>query len=225
MARGKAKERRFRAVLERGDKALGWTIARVPFAPEELGERVRLRVCGEMAGAEGGTAEFRTSLFPDAQGGYFLLVNRTMQAEAGVGVGEMAEFRLRADLQPRPAELPDELAALLDEEPELRAWYGELTENTRREIGKWVLGAKSDEARGRRAEQAAERMLQAMEGERVLPPVIERAFRMRPKARAGWAKMTPVQRRGELMAVFHYQTPESREKRVEKLCEGAEKRA
>jgi len=33
-----------------------------------------------------------------------------------------------------------------------------------------------------------------------------------------------VQRRGELMAVFYYQTPEARQKRVEKLCDAAEKR-
>lgn len=186
---------------------------------------VRLRVCGEISAAKGEALGFRTSLFPDQRGGFFLLVNRTMQAGAGVHVGDTAEFLLRADLEPRPAELPDELGALLDEEPELRSWYEALSENTRREIGKWVLGVKSHEAQVRRAEQIAERMMLAMEGERVLPPVIERAFRLRPKARAGWAKMTPLQRRGELMAVFYYQTPEAREKRVEKLCDAAEKRA
>jgi len=37
--------------------------------------------------------------------------------------------------------------------------------------------------------------------------------------------MTPLQRRGELMAVFYYQASEAREKRVGKLCEVAEKRA
>jgi hypothetical protein len=95
----------------------------------------------------------------------------------------------------------------------------------RREIGKWVMGVKSDEARMRRAEQMAERLLATMEGERELPPVIAAAFRLRPKARAGWAKMTEVQRRGELMAVFYYLTPDARQKRVDKLCDAAEKRA
>jgi len=70
--------------------------------------------------------------------------------------------------------------------------YGELTEYMRREIGKWVMGVKSDEARMRRAEQTAERLLATMEGERELPPVIVAAFRARPRAKAGWAKMTPV---------------------------------
>jgi hypothetical protein len=220
-----AKAKRFTAVLEKGQRALGWTIARVPFGLEELEARagqpmVRLRVRGDVNGFA-----FRTSLFPDVRGGFYLLVNRAVQEGAGVALGDTAEFRLEADLDAREAELPDELAVLLDEEPGLREWYAELSEYTRREIGKWVMGVKSDDARMRRAEQMAERLLATMEGERELPPAIEAAFRARPKARAGWAKMTPVLRRGELMAVFYYQTVEARQKRVEKLCEAAEKRA
>jgi uncharacterized protein YdeI (YjbR/CyaY-like superfamily) len=95
----------------------------------------------------------------------------------------------------------------------------------RREIGKWVMDVKSDEARLRRAEQMAERLLATMEGERELPPAIAAAFRARPKARAGWAKMTLTQRRGELMAVFYYRTVEGRERRIEKLCDAAERRS
>jgi len=215
-----AKSKKFKAVIEKGQRALGWTIARVPFGPEELGEMVRLRVKGTVNGFA-----FRTSLFPEAGGGFYLLVNRTMQEGAGVKLGDMAEFRLEADLEAREAELPDELAVLLEDEPGLRGWYDELTEYTRREIGKWVSGVKGDEARMRRAEQMAERLLAAMEGERELPPVIEAAFRRRPKARVGWAKMTEVQRRGELLAVFYYRTVEARQRRVEKLVEAAEKRA
>lgn len=215
-----AKAKRFKAVLEKDQRSLGWTIARVPFGLEELGKMVRLRVKGDVNGFE-----FRTSLFPDPRGGFYLLVNRAMQVGAGVGLGETAEFRLQADMEPREAELPDELAVLLDDEPGLRKWYGELTEYMRREIGKWVNGVKSDEARMRRAEQMAERLLATMDSERELPPVIEAAFRARPRARAGWAKMTAAQRRAELMAVFHYQSVEARQKRVEKLCDATEARA
>jgi hypothetical protein len=218
MAAGKSKM--FRAALEKGDRSLGWTIARVPFEPSEIWPKmVRLRVRGEINGFA-----FRTSLFPDPRGGFYLLVNKAMQQGAMVSSGAMAEFSLQPDMEARAAELPDELAVLLDDEPGLREWYDELTEYTRRELGKWIAGVKSDEARMRRAEQAAERLLAAMEGERELPLVVEAAFRKRPKARVGWEKMTPLQRRGELMAVFHYQTPEAREKRVGKLCDLAEKR-
>jgi hypothetical protein len=49
--------------------------------------------------------------------------------------------------------------------------------------------------------------------------VIEVAFRRVPAARKGWEVMTKVQRRSNLMAVFYYQSPEAREKRVGKLVE------
>jgi hypothetical protein len=216
--------KRFQAVLEKGSRALGWTIARVPFTLAELQAAagkpmVRLRVRGTVNGFS-----FRTSLFPDARGGFHLLVNRKMQAGAGVGLGDAAEFHLQPDLDPREAELPDELAELLDDEPGLHEWYSELTEYMRREIGKWVMEPKSEATRMRRTEQMAERLLATMEGERELPPVIEAAFRANPRASAGWARMTATQRRGELLAVFYYQTPEARQKRVEKLVEAAEKR-
>ena len=220
MATNKVKS--FKAVLELLGPGLGWTIARVPFAPHEAWKQMlRLRVRGEVNGFA-----FRTSLFPvTGGGGYFLLVNKAVQRGAAIALGDVAEFRLEPDLEARAAELPDELAVLLDDEPGLREWYDELTEYTRREIGKWVLGVKSDEARMRRAEHMAERLLGAMEGEKELPPVMAVAFRRRPKAKAGWEKMTPVQRRNGLMAVFYYQTPEAREKRVQKLCDEAEKKA
>ena len=170
---------------------------------------------------------FRTSLFPvpGESGHYLLLVTNRVQHEAGIRVGSIAEFLLEPDLEPRPADLPEELAMLLDEEAGLRAFYDSLSESMRREIGKWVMNVKSDGSRLNRAEQMAERLLSAMEGELELPPVIAIAFRTRPKAKAGWARMTQTQRRQELLGAFYYQTVEARERRVEKLCDNAEKRA
>jgi uncharacterized protein YdeI (YjbR/CyaY-like superfamily) len=219
------KAKKFKAVLEPLRDGLGWLVVWLPFdATKAWKTTVRQRVTVEVGGEV-----FRTSLFAGSgvgarREGQFVLMNKKMQRAADAGVGAMVELSIAPDLKPREAELPDELAVLLDEEPGLREWYGALTEYTRREIGRWVMDVKSDEARMRRAEQMAERLLATMEGEKELPPVIEVAFRARPKARAGWARMTPVQRRGELMAVFHYQTPESRQKRVDKLCDAAEKR-
>ena len=213
--------RRFEAVLEKGDPALGWTIALLPFDPHAAWqEMVRLRVAGEVNGFA-----FRTSLFGGAPDGYYLLVNRAMQRGAKVSLGHKAAFALWPDLEVRPAELPDELALLLDEEPGLRAWYDHLGEYTRREIGKWLNGVKSPEAQAGRAMQMAERLLSTMEAEQELPPLIATALRRHAGAMAGWERMTAAQRRAELMAVFYYQTPEARQKRVAKLCEAAAKRA
>ena len=219
--------RRFRALLEHGDRALGWTVARVPFDPAAVWPHmVRLRISGEIAGPAG-TVHFRSSLFPNASGdgGFCVLVNRAMQQGSGAVLGDEAELTLEADLEPRPAELPAELDALLDEAEGLRAWYSALSEYTRREIGKWLTDVKGEPARVRRAEQMAERLLSTMEAEQELPPAIARAFRVRPRARQGWAKMNPAQRRHELFAVFYYRTPEARQGRIERLCDAAEKRA
>ncbi len=216
--------RHFGAVLEKAKtQGLGWTVAQLPFTPGDLWpDMIRLRVCGSVNGVP-----FRTSLFPDPDktGGYLLLVTRATQQAAGVAVGSRVVIDIEPDLAPRPAELPDELDVLLDEAEGLREWYDSLSEYTRREIGKWVQGVKSDEARLRRAQQMAERMLFTLEAEQELPPAIARALDARPKARAGWARMTSTQRRMELFAVGYYQQPESRGKRISKLCAEAEKRA
>jgi uncharacterized protein YdeI (YjbR/CyaY-like superfamily) len=211
--------RTFRATLESGGQPLGWTIARVPFDPGDVWpKRIRLRVRGEINGFS-----FRTSLFPDARGGFYLLVNRAMQEGAEAHLDDTAEFRFEPDLDAREAELPDELSVLLDDEPGLRTWYDNLSEYMRREIGKWILNVKTDATRMKRAEQMAERLLATLEAEAELPPVIEAAFRKHPKARSGWEKMTPLQRRSQLLAVFYYQTPDARQRRVDKLVEAAEK--
>jgi uncharacterized protein YdeI (YjbR/CyaY-like superfamily) len=197
-------------------------VAWLPFdAAKAWKKRVRQRVTVEVGGEV-----FRTSLFAGARrAGQFVLVNKKMQMAADARVGDTVEFVIAPDLEPREAELPDELAALLDDEPDLREWYDGLTEYTRREIGKWVMASKSEEARMRRAEQMAERLLATMEGERELPPVIEAAFRLRPKARVGWGKMTATQRRNALLAVFYYRTPDAQLRRVEKICDEAERHA
>jgi hypothetical protein len=208
--------RKFRAVIEPLSGGLGWVVARLPFDVESAWDkmvrlRVKVEVCGEV---------FRTSLFPDAQrGGHFVLVNKKMQKAAGAGVGAMVDFVIAPDLEERTPALPPELAKLLKTEKKLAKWYEGLSEPTRWEIAKWIDGVKSGEARQRRAEQIAERLMSTMEGEKELPPVLEVAFRRVPAARKGWDAMTKRQRRSNLMAVFYYQSPEAREKRVRKVVE------
>ena len=219
-----AQVQRFRAVLEHDPHGLGWTIARVPFDPAAVWPKmVRLRVRGEIF-----QQPFRTSLFRDAgsdeKRGFFLLVTRAMQRACGVSLRAEVDLALEPDMEERPAELPEELNVLLDEAEGLRTWYSCLSEYTRREIGKWIAVAKTPEARLRRGQAMAERLLSTMEAEVELPPVIERAFQARPKARTGWERLSATQRRGELFALFSYVTPEARQKRVIKLCDLAEKR-
>ena len=66
-------------------------------------------------------------------------------------------------------------------------------------------------------------MMLAMEGERELPPILQVALRRQPRALEGWKAMTPVQRRGHLLGIFYYQSPEARQKRAEKAVADAVK--
>jgi uncharacterized protein YdeI (YjbR/CyaY-like superfamily) len=208
--------KRFRAVIEPLQGGLGWVVARLPFDVEDTWQNmVRLRVKVEVGGEV-----FRTSLFFDAhRRGHFVLVNKKMQKAAGAKVGGMVDFAIAPDLEERTPTVPTQLAKLLKTEKKLATWYEGLSEPTRWEIAKWIDGVKSEEARQRRAEQIAERLMLTMEGEKELPPVLEVAFRRVPAARKGWEAMTKAQRRSNLMAVFYYQSPEARQKRVDKVME------
>ncbi len=47
--------------------------------------------------------------------------------------------------------------------------------------------------------------------------MIRLAFARHPGAEQAWRKLTAIQRRQNLLAIFYYRTPESRLNRIEKL--------
>lgn len=201
----------FRAVLESSGNELRWVIARVPFDPAKVwpvrnGRRVR----GEINGFA-----FRTSLFPEAGGKkHVLLINKKMQAGAHAKCGDTAFFCLEPDMEERGATVPSELARALKADRGLQRYFDSLNPSRRRDIGRWVGEPKSAESRQKRAEQIAERLLLAMEGEQEPPPILRAAFQRQPVARQGWEAMTPIRRRNHLFGIFYYQTAEGRERRV-----------
>ena len=207
----------FRAPLERIQSRLGWTIIRIPFDVSKVwGTRGQLRVKGEINGFA-----FRTSLFPARGGGHILLVNKRMQKGGDVRQGMSAQFRLQPDLEERVAIVPVELKRFFREDALLRKWFEALNYSTRSEIGKWITQVKSQEARGRRAEQMAERLLAVMDAEHELPPILRVAFARDPRALEGWRQMSPSQRRRHLFGIFYYRTPEARSRRIDKALQEA----
>ena len=213
----RANSKQFSATLERMPGRLGWTIVRLPFDAAKLwGSRGALRVRGEINGFE-----FRTSLFPNGRGGHYVLINKKMQKGGGVRAGEKADFKLQPDAKQRPVVIPAELEAVFKQEKRLRKFYDSFNTSIRRWIADEVANRKSAAARERRAEQVAEQLLETMEAERDLPPLIKAAFANDPKAFAGWKKMTPLARRGQLLGVFYYRSPDSRARRLEKAMEFA----
>jgi hypothetical protein len=207
----------FRAALEHIQSRLGWTIIRIPFDVSKIWRtRGQLRVKGEINGFA-----FRTSLFPARGGGHILLVNKRMQKGGDVREGMSARFRLEPDLAERVAVVPAELKRFFKEDAALRKWFEELNYSTRSEIGKWIMQVKSPEARVRRAEQMAERLLAVMDAEHELPPALQLAFARDPRVIQGWRRMSPSHRRSHLFGIFYYRTPEARERRIEKTLQDA----
>ncbi len=210
-------KRRFEGTLRPDGTGLNWNVIAVPFDPTKVWpKRQRLRVRGTINGFA-----FRTSLFHARDGSYILLVNRKMQKEGGVRRGHVAEVVLEPDLEERPQSTPQELEKLLRQDRTLRKFHEQLSDSMRKAIADQIEQPKSADVRAGRAELWAERMMLAMEGEKETPPVLELAFQRQPQAREGWKAMTPIQRRGHLLGIFYYQSPESRQKRAQKAIEEA----
>jgi uncharacterized protein YdeI (YjbR/CyaY-like superfamily) len=209
--------KRFEARLERMPSRLNWVIIHLPFdAAKVWGSRGQIKVKGEVNGFA-----FRTSLFPAGAGRHILLVNKRMQKGARAVEGSVARFHIELDNDERIVTIPDDLARILRQDRLLRRWYDALNHSTRNDIAKWITEPKSGEARLRRAEQIAERLLAVMEAERELPPVLQVAFARHPRAREGWDKMSASRRRGHLFGIFYYRTPDARGRRIDKMLDDA----
>jgi hypothetical protein len=207
----------FEATLERLRSNLGWIIVWIPLNVQKIwGTRGRFRVRGEINGFA-----FRTSLFPTRKGEHFLLVNKKMQAGGHASEGTTAEFFLEPDVEERVVAIPAELKRILAEDLSFGRWFDALSYSIRKWISDWVEQPKGAAARVRRAEQVAEQLFSAMEAERELPPALKLAFSRDPRALEGWNLMSPSHRRGQLIAIFYYRSPDARARRLEKVVEEA----
>jgi uncharacterized protein YdeI (YjbR/CyaY-like superfamily) len=142
-----------------------------------------------------------------------------MQAGGHVRQGMKAKFRLEPDTEPRNIEPPAEWQAVLRQSKQLKKYYESLNNSTRVEIVKWVAEGKHSETRKRRCDQMAERLMETMEAESELPPILQVALARNPKAKSGWEIMPPSHRRSHLLGIFYYRNPESRARRITKAVE------
>jgi uncharacterized protein YdeI (YjbR/CyaY-like superfamily) len=204
--------RTFRAVLTRTGNALNWVVVRLPFDAQKVwGTRGQIRVKGEI-----NQFAFRTTLFPTGDGHHYMIVNKQMQKGGSVQPGMEAHFRMEPDLEERTVPASPELESVLKQSRRLQKFYQGLTPSTRTEIVRWIAGAKQRETRARRADQCAERLMETMEAEIELPPIIRQAFARNPHAAEGWKRMPASHRRMHLLGIFYYRNFESRLRRIEK---------
>jgi uncharacterized protein YdeI (YjbR/CyaY-like superfamily) len=207
--------KRFSAPLARSSNNLGWTVTRIPFDAAKLWKkRGQIRVRGTI-----NEFEFRATLFPDGDGSHYLLVNKKMQKGGHAHAGDKATFTLEPDKAERPIVIPAELEKLFKQEKALRKFFNDWSDSGKRWVINEIAGKKSTASRQKRVGQLAEQMLETIEAERELPPMIARAFADNPQARTAWKNATPLYRRQRLYAIFYYRNVDSRAKRVQKVIE------
>jgi hypothetical protein len=117
-------------------------------------------------------------------------------------------------------EMPPLLLEAFDGDEDLLAWVAALRDSWQRWISGWIMEPKSEEARQRRADQMAERLLLTMEAERgELPPLLAQRLRRTPHAMAGWERTILNRKRTYLMVFFGTRSVEAREKQLARIVE------
>ena len=124
------------------------------------GIEVPVRVIEELAGSKRpavsvtiGSHTYRTTVA--TRGGRFLVpLSAENRAAAEVAAGDEVGVEIALDTAPRTVEVPDDLAAALDEDPAVRAAFDALAFSHRKEWVRSVEDAKKPETRQRRIEKA-----------------------------------------------------------------------
>jgi len=127
-----------------------WTFVELPNSVVAALGKPPLAVCGTIAGAPfRGTAAH-------GEGVVRVPVDADLRKRAGVKCGDRIEVSLEIDPNPRLPDIPQELQALLDADPELADAWQALAPSCRRAWAQYVADAKRSETRARRASRAPE---------------------------------------------------------------------
>jgi hypothetical protein len=136
---------RFEASIEkRGNGHL----VEIPFDVKATWGRARAPVVATITGHT-----FRSTVA--VYGGRYLLgLNREAREATGVEAGDRVVVDLELDTAERTVELPPELGASFEDDPELRTVFDSLSYTHRKEYVRWIEEAKREETRRTRAEKA-----------------------------------------------------------------------
>ncbi|MEV7606889.1 YdeI/OmpD-associated family protein [Paenarthrobacter sp. NPDC089322] len=83
-------------------------------------------------------------------GKYMVGVSSANRGVTGAAAGDTVEVGLEVDTEPRVVEVPEDLAAALETEPEAKAFYGTLNYSSQRRYVEPIGEAKTEETRARR---------------------------------------------------------------------------
>jgi Bacteriocin-protection, YdeI or OmpD-Associated/Domain of unknown function (DUF1905) len=146
----------FRATLERPEGVGTWTYLRIPAGLALLdGARTQVPVKARINGHP-----MRGMAQPAGDGTHFLVVKKAIRDAIGAHAGAVVEVALELDAGPRDVATPDDLAAALNQHPDLQRRFTALAYSHRREYVEWIEAAKKPETRARRIQGTLERVAQ-----------------------------------------------------------------
>ncbi len=101
-------------------------------------------------------APFETHLLPCTDGEPYLILNADIRRRAGAKLGEDLDLAIEENPVPRNRELPipDDLAELLEEFPDVKATFERLSKSRRFYLIEWIEEAKKPETRMTRLEKS-----------------------------------------------------------------------
>jgi hypothetical protein len=142
----------FETVLQRPEDEATATFIEIPLDVRAVFGRARPPVTVTMNGY---TYRSTVAVYGN---GYFLPVNKTNRAGAGVDAGDRVTVVIASDDAERTVDVPDDLASAIAAEPDVAARFDGLSYSHQRQYVGWVNEAKRTETRQRRIAKTVGRL-------------------------------------------------------------------
>ena len=145
----------FEAVLEKRDKIGGGQFVQVPkYVSDFFGAKGRTRVLGIMNGVA-----IDRALIPNGAGGHEIIIGTDVRKKTKVKEGMKIAFEIYRNPEPDAVEIPEELFAALELEPEALRKFENFTPGMKRNMAYWVSSAKQTETRIKRSLEILRRIM------------------------------------------------------------------
>jgi hypothetical protein len=140
--------------LERPEGVGTWTYVPLPAGLALLdGARSQVPVKGSVNGYP-----ISGMALPRGDGTHYLVVKKAIRDAIGAHAGVVVDMSLELDQDERDVATPEDLAAALEQHPELAARYFGFSVAHRREYVAWIEDARMPETRARRIQGTIERI-------------------------------------------------------------------
>lgn len=123
----------------------------VPFDVEKEYGKKRVKIVAKIE-----TEIYRGLLVRMGSPDHILLMRKDIREKIGKTMGDIVNVELEEDTQPRVVNVPKDLQNLLDQNPDAKVFFQNISYTHQKEYAQWIEGAKKEETRIRRLNKAIE---------------------------------------------------------------------